>query len=432
MNKKGILSLILTIVIIAGICSLILKYSASAKASVNIKVMKYTSQDTESIDRYQIEKYEGIKSVEWLGDDEVLILSKNDNVTETDSNAEVSYCSIYNLETGSKMDYKDANICEYLGTSQDKNYVLYAEARIIPKVESKEWQEAVDSGNILHKNVKILNLKTAQISQLDTEKINSDAQFKWISNDKIIENYFDKWKIVDINGNIYASGSYQTTSKDQTVWLSGVDDLKDSGDAVEGKFYYSQDCTQYKNGPIGIKINSYDISSNKIKTIYTSECSNSSEKKGKIITMDNYYNNGEASANGVFENRTFGSLIIDVEGNLIQEIKLPKGRISSNCVLSPDGSKAVYVEGDAPINCTTKEQGIIIKYIDIKTGEINEIIKTASLKEASLDSSNEKMNQTFLIKNICWNSTGTAVSFTYQSSLVDNNPINTYIINFDN
>ncbi|MBZ9606999.1 hypothetical protein G9F73_004025 [Clostridium estertheticum] len=84
-----------------------------------------------------------------------------------------------------------------MGVSPDKKYVLYSEARTIPKCESPEWQKALDSGELLHKNVKLLNLSTGEITNVNTERLNSDAQFIWISKNKILANYFEKWAIID-------------------------------------------------------------------------------------------------------------------------------------------------------------------------------------------------------------------------------------------
>jgi len=432
----------LIVVISVFLSSLAIYYSVSAKLDDNIKIMEYNSPNIVTNSVFQIEKFKDIENVQWLENNKVLTLTKKSEFQNSDSAVYIRYCSIYNLETKQSKDFKDVNIDEFLGVSPDEIYVLYTEARVIPKVESEEWQEALDSGDLLHKNVKLLNLETGEITDLVTEKLNSDAEFKWVSSNKIIANYFENWAIIDTTGRVYEQDSYNGT------WLAGVDDIKDLGDSVEGEFYYTQDYTENKDESIGIKIKTFDVKTKEIKTIYSSKNSLHADKKGEIICMDNYYNNGDISADGIYENRTFGNLIIDTDGNLVKEIKLPKGIITSDYVLSPDGSKAVYVESDRPIISSSVVPERVLKVIDTKTGIIKEIIKASSLEDENPGLEDENAGNTSLgtvvkkgdaynfltMSNICWNSTGTAVSFTYSDSLIDNNQntVNTYIISFEN
>ncbi|OAA90538.1 hypothetical protein [Clostridium ljungdahlii] len=456
MLSKKVLSMILAVGFIGGVSAIQLTHHAIAKSTQDIKVTAYKPSAKVNENGYQIDKYENIESAAWINENEVLTLTRKSEFKNADSTRMIRYCSIYNLNTKSSKDFKNANIDEFLGISPDNKFVLYAEARSIPKVESQEWKNDLASGNLLHKNVKLLNLSTGQITDVNTEKLNSDAQFIWVSKDKILANYFNHWAVIDTTGKVYADGSYNGGEHDD-AWISGVDDIKDLGSSVEGKFYY----TQGKNGKEGVKVCSMDVKTKEIKDIYTNKYSLHADKKGKTIIMDNYNNNGKpvdgGAVNGiVYVNRTFGALVMNESGKVLQDIKLPKGRISSGLptsdyILSPDGSKAAYVESNNEISrqigSDNKDLDISIKVIDIKTGNIKEIVKAASLKDKNQGNNyltikikdkngnikEKKIARVPCISNICWDSTSTALSFTYGSSAdpFNKDNINTYIVTFD-
>ena len=447
MNRKKITSLILAVGIIGSIIQFTTTHKILAASNSNIKIMEYKPSAKANENGFQIDKYANVESAAWLNDNEVLTLTKKSELKNPDSTRIIRYCSIYNLNTKASKDFKNVDIDEFLGVSPDKKYVLYAEARTIPKIGGEEWQKALDSGDLLHKNVKLLNLSTGEITNVNTEKLNSDAQFIWVSNNKILANYFEKWAIIDITGKVYADGSYNADKYDDS-WISGVDDIKDLGNTVEGKFYY----TQYKNGKEGIKLCTVDVKTKEIKTLLTDQKSLHADKKGKTIIMDNYID-GEKSSDGTYPNRTFGALILDESGKTTQEVKSPKGAyahgsFTSDFILSPDGSKAAYIEDASPINSKkSNDFDSSIKVIDTHSGAVKEIVKVSSLKDKDApdnyrtikvpkgDGTTEerKILIRIAISNICWDSTGTALSFTYGDSRSDNNaPINTYIISFDN
>ena len=445
MLSKKVLSLVLVVGVAGSVSAFQLIHHALAKSTQDIKVTAYKPSAKVNENGYQIDKYENIESAAWINENEVLTLTRKSEFKNADSIRIIRYCSIYNLNTKSSKDFKNANIDEFLGVSPDKKYVIYAEARYIPKVESQEWKNALASGDLLHKNVKLLNLSTGEITDVNTEKLNSDAQFIWVSNNKILANYFSHWAVIDTTGKVYADGSYNAREHDD-AWISGVDDIKDLGSTVEGKFYY----TQYKNGEEGIKLCSMDVKNKDIKDIYTNKYSLHADKKGKIIIMDNY-NNGDA-VDGVYVNRTFGALVMNESGKVLQDVKLSKGRITSGSltsdyVLSPDGNKAAYVESNTEINSKNNELDVSVKVIDTKTGDIKEIVKAASLKDKNEENNyftikikdkdgnlkEKKIKRVPCISNICWDSTGTALSFTYGSSsdVINKDNINTYIVTFD-
>lgn len=425
MFSKKILTLIFAVGVVIIISSYVLIYHPSAIQ--NIKVMAYRSSAQKNETGYQIDKYESIESVAWINDNEVLTLTKKGDFKNPDSTIPIRYCSIYNLNTKISKDFKDVNIADFMGVSPDKKYVIYAEARIIPKIGSEEWLNSSYSGDLFHKNVKLLNLSTGEITKIDTELLNCNAEFIWVSNNKILVNYLHHWKIIDINKKVYAKGSYNA-GKGDAAWISGVDDIKDLGNSVEGKFYY----TQSENGKKGVKLCTLDVKTKEIKAIFSNKFSLNADKKSKTIIIDNYNNNGEISPEGVFVNRTFGALIMDESGTQLQDIKLPKGRIETTYVLSPDGSKVAYLEYSNDIDPDPS-----IKVIDTKTGAINEILKFSNLKDK--DSKTNTIDETIQIitpprlafSNICWDSTSTSLSFTSGNSHSINSTINTYIVSFD-
>ncbi|MBC8061587.1 MAG: hypothetical protein H7Y18_13100 [Clostridiaceae bacterium] len=445
MGKKKIFSMILMVVVVGGISIFQMNYNTVTVPKQTIKLLEYKPSPKVNEEGYQIDKYGDAESVAWISDNEVLTLRKKSEVVNPGYSIPIRYCSIYNLNTKKSKDFKDINIAEFIGVSPDKTYVLYAEARTIPEVGSKEWEKALKSGDLLHRSVKLLNLSTGQISDVATEKLNSDTQFIWVSNNKILVNYFEKWAITDINGKVFTEGSYKAAKHD-TAWISGVDEIKDLGDSVEGTFYFTQD----KAGKEGVKLLSMDVKTKEIKSIFSNQFSRTASEKEKTIIIDNFDNNGGQNSDGIFVNRTFGALILDESGKTLQNIRLPKGRYSEDFILSPDGSKAVYVESPNHIgnasNVKTVDSETFIKVIDTKTGDIKEIVKASSLKDENQKVDNQVVSireldgtitkklmppNMLAISNICWDSSSTAISFTYGNSESGNGPINTYIVSFD-
>jgi len=439
MVRKKILSLIIAVGVVGGMSAYAITYHTSTTQTINVMAYKPSAQINEN--GYQIDKYQKIESAAWINDNEVLTLTKKGEFKNPDSTIPIRYCSIYNLNTKSSKDFKDVNISELMGVSPDKKYVLYSEARTIPKIGSSQWKKALNSGDLLHKNVKLLNLSTGEVTNVNTEKLNSDAQFIWVSNNKILANYFQKWEIINTTGKVYAQGSYNAGKFDD-AWISGVDDIKDLGTSVQGKFYYTQD----KNGKEGVKLCTVDIKTTEIKTIFSNQYSRTADKKGKTIIIDNFNNNGGQSSDGVFLNRTFGAIIMDESGKQLQDIHLPKGRYNNDYVLSPDGSKAAYVEFADHIGTTKAvSPDRSIKIIDAKTGAVKEIVNSSTLKDkgAKIDynifksiDKNGKVTEKKIpvivsLSNICWDSTSSALSFTYGDSLSGNSQINTYIVSLD-
>ena len=137
---------------------------------------------------------------------------------------------------------------------------------------------------------------------------------------------------------------------------------------------------------------------------------------------------------------------MDQSGKILQDIKLPKDRLGTNYVLSPDGSKAAYVESNSLINSNNNPDASI-KVIDTKTGVIKEIVKASSLndknakveyrtvKKLDKDSKNVEEKKVPIIpaisSNIYWDSTSTALTFVYGNADSNTNKISTYVVSFD-
>ncbi|MBU3111953.1 hypothetical protein [Clostridium lacusfryxellense] len=439
MSRKKILSLALAIGVIGGVTTYGIISRFRTSTTHTIKVMEYKPSAQINQNGFQIDKYQKIESVAWINDNEVLTLTKKGDSKNPDSTQPIRYCSIYNLNTKSSKDFKDVNIDEFMGVSPDKKYVIYAEERIMPTVGSAQYEKAIDSGDNLHKNVKILNLSTGEITKLDTEKDNYVAEFVWVSNNKILINYQEKWIIIDMIGKVYAEGS----KFDNVQMVAGVDDIKDLGTSVEGKFYYSG-C---ENGKEGINLWTIDVVTKEIKTILTNESFNWAYKRGKTIIIEKD-NTGKQLSAGIFRNTTYQAIIMDKSGTQLHKIKLSKDRYSKDYTLSPDGSKVAYVEYADDIEVAPNpaiDPESKVKIIDVKTGITKEIVKGSSLKDKDVNNDytmvevndengkfiKKKVRVGVSISNICWDSTSTALLFTYGASRAGNTQINTYIVSLD-
>lgn len=413
--KKKFLAIVLALGVILITPLYIISYSISAKSEENIKLMVYTPPTIAGENGYQIDKYENIENKEWLNSNEVLSITKKDELKNPDSTTSISYCSIYNLNTNKSKDFKDVNISTFLGMSPNKKYVLYSEPKSIIKSGSEEAEKAYKFEEVFNYNFKILNLDTGEIKDINTEKCDHYAQLKWIGNNKIFQNCNSEvWQITDISGNVYAQGNYNEDGVGRPD-IVGTDDIKDLGNSVEGKFYY----INYIKGKSGSRLCSLDIKTKETKILWENEKFFNAYKKGKIILIDNVLDKHQ--------------IIMDESGNTIRTIDLPEGIQDFDYKLSPDGSKVAYRE--LPDNDLSNE---ILKVMDIKTGEVKEIIKSSIFKSENGEGKttvSSKDNLKVLvgkqIDNICWENDGKDLSFTYGNSNANELPINTYIVSFE-
>lgn len=405
MGKKKIITfIILAGIIITSVTIVlkntdILKHIESAKAENNIKLMNYKPAKKVNTSGFQVDRYDNTNIAGLINDNEVLTLTTKDvpkkTVIPTNENY---YCSIYNLNTKSKKDFKDVNIANFYGLSPDKKYGLYMDPVYVSKETPEETKKAQQRGNLYH-GLKVLNLFTGQVTTLIPD--HSNGEFKWISNDKVWASFFTGWQIIGVDGKVYASGDYDVPGN-VGAWTVGSD-INDLGNTVEGKIYY----TKEEIKPTSISLKSMDIKTKEIKSLFHSDNSLNAVKQGNTIVMDKFVDHGEISP-GVY-NRTFGEIILDSNGNVIRNIDSPYYSGPNNFILSPDGSKVAYIEYDnakklTPPNntdsnankATTDANNVpcTLKIIDIKTGATKEIIKCP------------------YISNITWNDTGDSLSFT--------------------
>ena len=438
MVRKKILPLILMVGIVGGMGIYGLNYYISSKQ--NIEVMAYKPSAKTNEKGFQIDKYSSIETIAWLSDNKVLTLTKKGDFKNPDSTVPIRYCSIYNLNTKTSKDFKDVNIDEFMGVSPDKKYVLYAEAIFIPKIGSSQWINSEYYGDVYNENVKLLNLSTGEITNVNTEKLTNDAEIIWVSNNKILINYDVKWKIIDTTGKVYANGSYND-DEFYHAKIYGVDDIKDLGTSVEGKFY----CTQTEPR---VKLYTVDVVTKKIKTIFSEKNSLGMNKRGNTIVIDHFNYNSEQASKILFLNTTFVAIIMDESGKQLQYINLPKCIGNKDYALSPDGSKVAYVEFTNDISTTpylSHDPDQCLKIIDAKTGAVKEIVNTSTLKDKDAKNdytilklpdkdgnvTEKKIPVTVSISNICWDDTSSALSFTYGDSRTGNVKIDTYIVSLD-
>ncbi|MDT8717405.1 hypothetical protein IAI10_12110 [Clostridium sp. 19966] len=438
MNKKKILSVLLTTMLIVGVSVFASKENNNSHggSNKNIKVLNYkpvSKAETIKVNGFQIDKYENQDIIDWISDNEALTFHEQ---YVDSANFHVGYCSVYNLTTKTSKDYKNVEIANYMGISPDKKYVLYKEKRFVPE-DKVQWQKELDSGRLLHANLKLLNLATGEITDVKTENDNKDAEFKWINNNAIMANYFDKWEIIDTTGKLLDQASYEN-NKYAYPSISGLDNIKQTDDGFEGRLYY----TSSIRGTAESKLMSMDIKSKKIKTILpASDKYFHADEKSDTIIMDTTNNNGPANSKGVFENRTFGAQVLDTTGKVLRNIELPKGRIDDSkdlpkeYTLSPDGSKAVYIEKNTDIGDASvyKKKGVeaVLKVIDTKTGEVKNIVSAEDIEKQIQLREDQRPILTgdySYFDNLIWSSDSNSLSFNYELG----NKVNSYIVSFDN
>lgn len=449
MNKKFIamgLVLISTFSVTGAYC-----YTKAYSEKINVVSYKEPEKINES--GYQITKYEDVDAYDWIDDDNVLVLKDNGVYHNYDSDIPMSSISVYNLDTKTYKDYSDITMSShsFYGVSPSGRYVLYGEPRYIPKIESEEWKKAADSQELFHEKHDILDLTTGEIIEDFDKTINNcDADYRWISDDKIFVKYDKEWRIINKEGKKLKQGTFNFDNPDSSCSnIIGIGDVIDLGDDCNGKFYYDESFTG-SDGNSGINIYSMDINSLKEELISKCEHSLNSEKKGKNIAVENFNNNGETNEEGVYEHRTFGFNIVNEKGNGIQKIELPEGRFTDLIKMSPDGTKGVFLD---QINLTTENSNTAdvsndcIKLLNISSGNVKEIGKISNLIDENRDENFYDVSAYAVegiptIKKvpgprfgrIAWDKKGTSLFYTYKYTSKEDgkNHTDTYIITFDN
>ncbi|HCW52317.1 MAG TPA: hypothetical protein DG753_00940 [Clostridium sp.] len=300
MNKRFIAvgSVVVTMLLVIG------TYYCTKAYSEKINVVSYKEPAQINESGYQTTKYENLDAYDWIDDDNVLILKDNGNYHNFDSDIDMAYVSIYNLDTKTYKDFNNMTMdahCFY-SVSPSGRYVLYGEPRYIPEIESEEWKKACDSQELFHEKYDILDLKTGEIlEEFDKTINNCSADYRWISDDKIFVNYGGEWDILNKEGKSLKRGYFNFDNcYSSYASLTGINDIKDLGDECNGKLYYTKDFMG-SDGNLGINIYSTDINSSKEELICKYEHSFESDKKGKNIAINSFYNNGEANGTkGIF------------------------------------------------------------------------------------------------------------------------------------
>lgn len=448
MDRKKLSGLILAGIIAIGGSALYIAVTSN-NPTEDICILGYKASDEgNNISGYQIKKHEDVESIEWLDNDNLLTVKENGSFKNPDSEIDKYFISKYNLNSMDMKDYTNINMAgsHTHGVSPSGRYVLFGEPRVIPKVGSDEWQRACDSKELFHEKKDILDLETGEIIE-DFDKVvnNCSAEYKWMSNDLIFVDYGGEWNILDMKGKRIKKGmfSFNNSASDFTR-LVDVSELDVTDDEVNGCFYYTKDFMG-NDGNLGQNLFSMDVNTCEEKLVCGFEHSMNYTKAGNIIALDDFDNNGQAE-NGIYVNRTFGFKIVNKQGELLQNVSLPKGRNFEGLTLSPNGEKCAFIEEDDFIGQGVKMEDVStlsnsVKVMDVKTGEMKEIVQLKDLIDRDNEEEFRKFNITDkvtkgigpVISGIRWDKTSSSLTFNYDyiSKKDGNNYTNTYVVTFD-
>lgn len=353
----------------------------------NVVVLNYAApKNEEKPVSFKINSLHNLESLDWLSDNEILISNKKGDLESPDSKQDIMYFSIYNIDTGKTKDYKNVNAGEFISVSPDKKYVLYQEPKYIPKIESSEWSNDINSGKLFNYSIKLLNLITGETTDLKTEYKNKETNYEWVDNDKLLmfyPNENEKWVIQDISGKIYKSGNFKEPSKDYMSWSAHTLDMKFSNDTATGYITLEQ----WDPSVAGVTLKStyymIDISTNQTKKIYRSEGSGNYTVQNNVILTGDYSKDPKPTTkidyfdkSGAKKGEYLYDGIMDVD----------------TCSISKDGSKAAITQ-HMPLS-----KNVTVNIIDLKTGKINKINETDSMLNS-------------IGSNLKWNNDGTAFMF---------------------
>ena len=448
MNRKKLSGLILAIIVAIGGAALYIAVTSS-KPSGDICILGYKASDEgNNISGYQIKKHENVESIEWLDNDNLLTVKENGSFKNPDSEIDKYFISKYNLNSMDMKDYTNINMggSQTHGVSPSGRYVLFGEPRVIPKVGSDEWQRACDTNELFHEKKDILDLETGEIIE-DFDKVvnNCSADYKWMSNDLIFVDYGGEWNILDMKGKRIKKGMFSfNNSSNNFTRLVDVSELDVTDGEVNGFFYYTKDFMG-NDGNLGQNLFSMDVNTCEEKLVCGFEHSMDYIKAGNIIAFEDFDNNGEAE-NGIYVNRTFGFKIVNKQGELLQNVSLPKGRNFEGLTLSPNGEKCAFIEEDDFIGQGVKMEDVStlsnsVKVMDVKTGEMKEIVQLKDLIDRDNEEEFRKINVIGkvtkgvgpVISGIRWDKTSSSLTFNYDyiSKKDGNNYTNTYVVTFD-
>lgn len=371
LNKKIMSLMIAGVVAVTG-CGISFAYHNSSQKcnSNNIKVLAYKESNTVlNQANYKVDKFSNLDAIAMLSNNEVLTekvkgIIPDENNTQGFSPLNMYILSIYNLDTGETRDFKDVSLFNFFGISKDKKYALYEEPRTIPKLDSDEYKKEYASGELFHQVVKILNLQTGELTPLKTLDMNSDDQYFWIDDNKILERggYTNGWQIVDVNGKVYKAGSLG--NKNDRGSSSFYDygeiadfDLKVSGNDISGCFYLS---TQITPNVESTKIQKYDITTGQLTPVLKSD---------KAVNFTKFYDNKFITTFVSDKNDRFKDTlqILNPDFSIYKEIPCNQMLYSLKAInASPDHTK-LYFGG--------RYGGL--QMLDLTTGTITELYHTS-------------------------------------------------------
>lgn len=392
LKRKKITAILILwgIIVISGITILNntgkLNSIISFKNKNDIKLMNYKPAKKVNTSGFQVDKYDKTNIAGLINNNEVLTLTYKDMSRKSAVISDTSqYCSIYNLNTKSQKDFKDVNISLFYGLSPDKKYALYMEPAFLTKSTPEETKQVEKRGN-LYRGLKVLNLFTGEVTTLIPD--HSNGQFKWISNDKVWASFFTGWQIIGVDGKIYASGDYPVKGND-AAWAVGCD-INDLGNTIDGKIYYGIDRVK----PLNLSIESMDIKTKEKKAIFNTNDSLQASKQGDTIALDHSGKQVEISP-GIY-NSSSEIIILNSNGNIQKTTSFDGYVPLTNFFLSPDGSKAAYIDYDSSKhlepNADPRNTNATLKIMDIKTGTSQDIIKSPYITNVIWSDSDDSLS----------------------------------------
>jgi hypothetical protein len=320
---------------------------------------------------FNIAAFDGNEFAGWLGTEEMLTFILKEQQIPSTSPYPTRSLAIYNLSTGKIKEFTDTKVSFFNGISLDKNYALYTEPKIIPEVESSQWNEELENGSLYNYTMKLLNIRTGEISDFKSPYKSKDAAFKWIDGDKLLATYpyENKWQIVNVSGNVLKEGPL---NGENYLGLIGAD-IQLSKDVIKGTIYIKEAF----GAPT--KILAIDIETSETKTIVSKETAAWCTFQRGVMLLDC--------------NQTQEVVLqsLDKVGSTLQEYYIGKLANVEESVLSPDGSK-IALAGDFG----GWQRTVIL--LDLTTGDLTDLLTCGS------------------IENISWSSDGQLISLASRTS----------------
>lgn len=397
-NKKVTTALILSAVLCTSVGVGYKQVFASGNKQ-NVTLLKYTAAKTTNNARsFKINSLSCGEAVGFLSNNEVLILNKKSG----DQTKNIPYnfsLSIYNINTGNTREFKDVNSDgDEIKISPDKKYVLYVEPKPIPEVGSTEWQNDLNSGKLLNRSVKILNLATGETKDFKAEYKTKEANYSWIDNDKLFVYYpqeGNKWDVENIDGKVYKTGNFKAPNSG-TAWPAYNLNIKVSGNDVSGNFVIEADDKAVMGVATKSTYYSVNVKTNEMKQIYKpveGAASQYAVENNTILIQD--YENSLTSTNFVRFNAD-GSKLSDTKIDSAPFTPIGYGPSYS---ISNDGKKVAFrIKTSNVLNDTDPKQKpsypMSLNILDLETGKVTKVYESKGI-----------------ICDLAWSNDGTSLIF---------------------